>query len=95
MKKKMDIDDDEMPAEFDFSNGIPNPWFVTMHGPKFVRVIDKDLADFFPDNVSMNAALRSVAEAASRIPARQKISAQRVTTSRIADAPRRRKKEGS
>lgn len=98
MKKKIDLDDDEMPAEFDFSNGIPNPWFVTMHGAKFVRVIDKDLADFFPDNVSMNAALRSVAEAASRVPAKpQKVSARRVTapTSKIADAPRTRKKEGS
>jgi hypothetical protein len=80
MKKKINIDDDEMPAEFDFSNAIPNPWFVAVHGAKFVRVIDKDLADLFPDNVSMNAALRNVAEVAARIsPPAQKISARRVT----------------
>ncbi|MDP9193066.1 MAG: hypothetical protein M3P06_15310 [Acidobacteriota bacterium] len=79
MKKKIDVDDDEMPAEFDFSNAIPNPWFVAVHGVKFVRVIDKDLADLFPDNASMNAALRNVAEVAARIPAKpQKVSARRV-----------------
>jgi hypothetical protein len=88
MKKKIDVDDDEMPAEFDFSNGIPNPWFVAIHGAKFVRVIEKDLADLFPDNASMNAALRSVAEVAARIPAQpQKISARRVA------APARAKKK--
>jgi hypothetical protein len=54
-------DDDEMPAEFDFSQSIPNPWFVAVHGSEFVRVIDKDLAEFFPDDESMNAALRSIA----------------------------------
>jgi len=55
------VDDDEMPAEFDFSASIPNPWFVAVHGPDYVRVIDKDLAAAFPDNESMNAALRSIA----------------------------------
>lgn len=85
MKKKIAIDDEEMPAEFDFSNAIPNPWFVAVHGAKFVRVVDKDLADAFPDNASMNAALRTVAEAAARIaPQPQKISAQRVRAPRAA-----------
>ena len=49
------LDDDEMPAEFDFSKSIPNPWFVAVHGADYVRVIDKDLAALFPDNESMNA----------------------------------------
>ena len=71
--KKTDPIDDEMPAEFDFSKSIPNPWFVAVHGPKYVRVIDKDLADAFPDNKSMNAALRTLVEK------QQKISARRVT----------------
>jgi hypothetical protein len=85
MKKKIDIDDDEMPAEFDFSNAVPNPWFVAVHGAKFVRVIDQDLADLFPDNASMNAALRNVAEVAARIPApTRKISAQRVSAPKAA-----------
>jgi hypothetical protein len=79
MKKK--INDDEMPAEVDLSRSIPNPWFVAIHGPKYVRVIDKDLADVFPDNASMNAALRTVAEAAARVQP-QKISARRVVAPR-------------
>ena len=85
MKKKLNVDDDEMPAEFDFSNAVPNPWFVAVHGAKFVRVVDKDLADAFPDNASMNAALRTVAEAAARIaPQPRKVSAQRVVAPKAA-----------
>ena len=80
MKKDIPTDDDEMPAEFDFSRSIPNPWFVAVHGPEYVRVIDKDLAALFPDNESMNAALRSIAEAAARVP--KKISARTVTAPR-------------
>lgn len=78
MKKPNPIEDDEMPAEFDFSKSIANPWFVTVHGAKYVRVIDKDLADVFPDNESMNAALRLIADAGRRaVP--QRISASTVT----------------
>jgi hypothetical protein len=77
MKKDTLPDDDEMPAEFDFSRAIPNPWFVKVHGADYVRVIDKDLAATFPDNESMNAALRSVAEAAARVP--RKVSAKTIT----------------
>ena len=80
MKKDISPDDDEMPAEFDFSRAIPNPWFVKVHGADYVRVIDKDLAAMFPDNESMNAALRSVAEAAARVP--RKVSAKTVTVPR-------------
>jgi hypothetical protein len=68
MKKDIPHEDDEMPAEFDFRRSIPNPWFVAVHGADYVRVIDKDLAAFFPDNDSMNAALRSIAQAAARVP---------------------------
>jgi len=80
MKKDLLPDDDEMPAEFDFSRAIPNPWFVKVHGADYVRVIDKDLAAMFPDNESMNAALRSVAEAAARVP--RKVSAKTVSAAR-------------
>jgi hypothetical protein len=90
MKKTTTADhDDEMPAEFDFSKAIPNPYFVAIHGPAYVRVIDKDLADFFPDNISMNAALRTIAEAGKRaVP--QKRSAKTATAPKAA-----RKKEHS
>jgi len=81
MKKNALPADDEMPAEFDLSKSIPNPWFVAVHGPAYVRVIDKDLADVFPDNETMNAALRTIAEAARRT-APLKVSA------RSASAPR-------
>lgn len=85
MKKKIDVDHDEMPAEFDFSNAIPNPWFVAVHGAKFVRVIDQDLADRFPDNASMNAALRKIAEVVPDFaPQPRKISARRVTAPKAA-----------
>ena len=60
---KRSADDDEMPAEFDFSKAIPNPWFLAVHGPEYVRVIDKDLAALFPDDKSVNAALRSIQKA--------------------------------
>ena len=71
MTKLRAADDDEMPEEFDLSKSIPNPWFVTVHGPEYVRIIDRDLADVFPDNESMNIALRTIAEAAGRTSARE------------------------
>ncbi|MGA8808575.1 MAG: hypothetical protein WB973_11920 [Thermoanaerobaculia bacterium] len=62
----LSLDDDEMPAEFDFSRSIPNPWFVAIHRAKHVRVIDKDLAAVFPNDESVNAALRSSQTARSK-----------------------------
>ena len=56
-----------MPSEFDLSKSIPNPWFVAVHGAKYVRVIDKDLADVFPDNAAVNNALRAIVPASSEI----------------------------
>lgn len=85
MKKKQTSDDDPLDREIDFSKGRPNPYFVAAHGPKVIRVLDKDLADVFPDNASVNAALRTVAEAAARVRP-QKISARR------AAAPKSEKK---
>jgi hypothetical protein len=67
MKKKQSDDDDPLDREIDFSKARPNPYFVAAHGPKVIRVIDKDLAEVFPDNASVNAALRTVAEAAARV----------------------------
>jgi hypothetical protein len=83
-KNSLPVDDDEMPAEFDFSKSIPNPWFVAVHGPAYVRVIEPDLADLFPDNATMNAALRTLAAAAQRTPAsaKQKLSAKTATALR-------------
>jgi hypothetical protein len=65
-RRRQSPDGDEIPAEFDFSRSIPNPWFVAVHGADYVRVIDKDLAAFFPDDASMNAALRSIQQTRSK-----------------------------
>lgn len=74
--KKKDAEEDPLDREFDFSNARPNPYFVAAVGAKYIRVIDKDLAEIFPDNASVNAALRSVAA--------RKISARRVTAPKAA-----------
>lgn len=75
MKKA--ADDDPLDREIDFSNARRNPYFLSVVGPKYVRVLDKDLAERFPDNDSVNAALRSIAEAQPK-----KVSARRVAAPR-------------
>ena len=65
MKKKT-VDDDPLDREIDFSNARPNPYFVRFHGAKIIRGLEPDLADLFPDNASVNSALRAVAKAAAR-----------------------------
>jgi hypothetical protein len=81
MKKKIAEDDDPLDREIDFSKARPNPYFVAYHGAKVIRVLEPDLAELFPDNASVNAALRSVAVAK-----RRRISAKTATT------PKTRKK---
>jgi hypothetical protein len=61
MKKKA-ADDDPLDREIDFSNARPNPYFLAAVGPKYVRVLEPDLAELFPDNASVNAALRTIAQ---------------------------------
>jgi len=62
MKKNPPTEDDPLDREFDFSKARPNPYFVAYHGPKVIRVLEPDLAELFPDNDAVNAALRSIAE---------------------------------
>ena len=83
MKKKQTVEDDPLDREIDFSNGRPNPYFVAAHGAKVIRVLEPELAEVFPDSESVNAALRTIAEAAKRTP-RKKISARRVTAPKAA-----------
>jgi hypothetical protein len=77
--KRPDIDDDPLDREIDFSKGRPNPYWLGVVDRSCVRLIDKDLADLFPDNASMNAALRAVADAAKRT---KKISARSASISK-------------
>lgn len=76
MKKKPPVDEDPLDREIDFSKARPNPYFLWYHSPRTVRVLEPELAELFPDNDSVNAALRSVADAASRMRPR-KVSARR------------------
>ncbi len=78
MKKKPLADDDPLDREIDFSNARPNPYFVQYHGAKVIRVLEPDLAELFPDNASVNSALRSVADAAARMRPK-KVSAKTAT----------------
>jgi hypothetical protein len=57
---RMNRDDDPLDREIDFSKALPNPYFVAYHGPKVIRVLDADLAEVFPDNASVNEALRAL-----------------------------------
>jgi hypothetical protein len=73
MKTKNAAEDpDPLDREIDFSKGRRNPFFVEFHGPAAIRVLEPDLAELFPDNDSVNAALRTLAAG------RKKVSARRV-----------------
>jgi len=70
MKKKNIVDDDPLDREIDFSRPMRNPYWLGVVDRRCVRLLDSDLADIFPDNDAVNAALRTIAEAAARTPAR-------------------------
>lgn len=76
--KRANVDDDPLDREIDFSDARPNPYWLGTVDRTCVRLIDPDLADLFPDNASMNAALRAVADAAKRTQ-KTKISARRAS----------------
>ena len=85
MNKKSDpIDDDEMPAEFDFSRSIPNPFAAGFSRNRNLRILAPDLIEVFPDSQSVNEALRTLVRITAALP--KKISAKAVT------APRSKKK---
>ena len=78
MKIKDEAADDPLDREIDFSNARPNPYFLGVVDRACVRVLEKDLADVFPDDASVNAALRAVADAGKRTVPR-KVSARSAT----------------
>jgi hypothetical protein len=73
--KSARANDDPLDREIDFSKSRPNPYWLGVVDRKCVRLIDKELADLFPDNDSVNAALRAIADAARR----SKVSARRAS----------------
>ena len=64
--KRVDRDEDPLDREIDFSKGRPNPYWLGVEDRKRVRLIDEDLAELFPDDNAVNAALRVIADAARR-----------------------------
>lgn len=66
MKGKNEASNDPLDREIDFSDGVPNPYFVAYHGAKVIRVLEPDLAEMFPDSESVNAALRTIVNAVGR-----------------------------
>jgi hypothetical protein len=54
--KSIRDDEDPLDREFDLSKARPNPHWLGAVDRKCVRLIEKDLAELFPDNESENAA---------------------------------------
>jgi hypothetical protein len=54
----------EMEAEYDFSDGLPNPYAARFNEAGAVIVLDCDVAAAFPDSQSVNEALRLLIKAA-------------------------------
>lgn len=59
MKKDIPPGDDEMPAEFVLSTWLPNPFWLGMVDRRCVRLLASDLAEAFPNDDSVNEALRA------------------------------------
>jgi hypothetical protein len=82
MKTKQAVaDEDPLDREIDFSKGRPNPYWLGVVDRKCVRLIDKNLAELFPDNEAVNAALRAIADAAQRA-GRARVSARRASVTK-------------
>jgi hypothetical protein len=84
--KNKSADNDPLDLEIDFSNARPNRFWLGVVDRSCVRLIDKDLADLFPDNDAVNTALRAIADAARR----SKVIARRATVARKRVAKSRR-----
>jgi hypothetical protein len=61
----MEEEDDDMQAEYDFSDGIPNPYAQRFQELNLVS-LDADVKAAFPDSVSVNEALRLLIKVAKR-----------------------------
>jgi len=57
---KVMTNDPEMLEEYDFSKGIRGKYAKRYSDGTNVAIIEPDVSEFFPDNVSVNEALRSL-----------------------------------
>ncbi|HEX4575944.1 MAG TPA: hypothetical protein VH117_01230 [Edaphobacter sp.] len=66
MKKAVKIDADEMRAEYDFSNGVRNPYAARYAKKSNLVLIDPELFIAFPSAEAVNAALRILLKAGAQ-----------------------------
>ena len=67
MRNKSEIgDEDPLDREIDFSKARPNPYWLGVVDRRRVRLIDPTLVDLFPDDDSVNRALKEIANVADR-----------------------------
>jgi hypothetical protein len=64
MSKEPWEDNYEMEAEYDFSNGVRNPYAARFREGATQVVLDSDVSAAFPDSKSVNEALRLLIRAA-------------------------------
>jgi hypothetical protein len=57
-------DDFEMKPEYDFSDGVPNPYAARFSEGATLVALEPDVATAFPDSHSVNEALRLLIKAA-------------------------------
>lgn len=57
-KRKNEID--EMRPEYDFSKGVRGKYYKRLNGGANIVMIDPDVHKYFPDQKSVNEALRSL-----------------------------------
>ncbi len=55
-------DDDPLDHEIDFSKARQNPFWLGVVDRRCLRLIERDLADLFPDDKAVNEALREALE---------------------------------
>jgi hypothetical protein len=60
----IDLQDDEMRAEYDFSGGVRGKYYEAYQKSSNIVVLDPDVAAIFPDSASVNEALRLLAKVA-------------------------------
>jgi hypothetical protein len=67
MSKEAWEDDYEMEPEYDFSNGVRNPYAARFREGATRIVLDADVLAAFPDSESVNEALRLLIKAAKNV----------------------------
>ena len=66
MRKRIEKNDSEMQAEYDFSSGVRGKYSRRYAQGTNVVVLDPDVARVFPDADAVNSSLRALAEIIQR-----------------------------